>query len=496
MKKNAIRLIACVVLLSLSFNLLSCEHLGKWFSKDQGENGDAVHTCSFIHPKFSSYPTFGIDGAVTWYCDCGKNYEESTSWKESVLFDVENYVTTTFKMRTEEEKDIYKKNIKGYNEHTFYASLEEMFLFDVTRGDLESVTDGKNTIYINKYTGTVYYRDNVTGELTASTGVNGLGEVVGHASGIPSITLFDCDNHCEYLAFNFLDEVRDRLIISKTENSIRAKVFVGTYEAHALIPYAIEAHEFENDILRPLLDYLYHKMCENLGEEFAIDYFNGQRKIGNRANGTVTVSDEYYYNEEDVYADRFLHDTSLRVFFDDVEKIVDTYKRYITINQFDTIDNDIRIKEIKKIITEIEVLFNSYYSYNPSHPKFKPNENTPQKVLEGYSMYTVKNPTYDQLKYGADVIKKYVPNYTFEMILEHEAFCGYEAEHTPSTAIVFELEYILNGDGSFSINLVKDSLLYDDVHYTLAIHSDMYLINNENVEVELGERVFLSDKCD
>ena len=493
MGKILTKLIALTIAATALFTLTSCkkDEKNEFDKNTQNKTEDSkplVHECvldSFVTTK---YPSFGQDGKRVAICECGEIHEESISWKNSILLDL-NILDESAK-----SDDEVKKIVQDYRKAQF-ASAEEMFQYDLNQGYLDCVMNDSYAIYLNRYTGVMYYRNELTDEMLTSNPHNFNNMDIMTSDGWASQVSVDYSAIPDFAAIrNTLHSSRwaserNQIKVSKIENGLRVSYAIGITTNRCLLPVWIEAHEFEKDILRPLLDYFYQKMCEYLGEEYALDYFNGQRKIGNRANGTVTVSDEYYYNEQDVYADRWLHDTSLRVFFGDVEKILDTYKRYITINQFDTIDNAIRIKELKKIITEIEVLFNSYHSYNPSHPKFKPNENTPQKVLEGYAMYTVKYPTYDMMANRAETIKKYCPNYTFEKMFEDEAFCGYEFDCKSSPAFKIDIEYVLNDDGSFSVNLLSDSIVYNDIYFVLREVKLMHDYGNGNIES--GEHIFL-----
>lgn len=367
--------------------------------------------------------------------------------------------------------DEVKAIVQEYRKAKF-SSAEEMFQYDLAKGYLDYVTNISYSIYVNRYTGVLYYRDELTGQMLTSNSYNfnnadqkasaaWASQVSVTYSKVTDTTFEETLHSSEWAS------EKNQIEVSKIENGLRVSYAVGTTASRCLLPVWIEAHEFENDILRPLLDYLYQRMVENIGEEYAIDYFNGQKKTGNKSNGTVTVLDEYYYNEEKVYADRFLHDTSLGEYFDDFDKVVDAYSKYAAINKLDSKEYGPKVQEIKKMKSEIKVLFTSYNTYNPSHPKFTPGLDTPDKVLEGYAMYTVKNPTYDQMANKAKTIKKYCPTYTFEMMYEDEKFCGYEHKYESNPVFRCSLEYTFNDDNSLSVRLPSNSIVFDETQYIL-----------------------------
>ena len=367
--------------------------------------------------------------------------------------------------------DEVKAIVQEYRKAKF-ASAEEMFQYDKSNGYLDCFTNIAYSIYVNRYTGVVYYRDELTGEMLTSNSYNfnnadqkasaaWASQVSVTYSKVTDTTFEETLHSSEWAS------EKNQIKVSKIENGLRVSYAIGTTASRCLLPVWIEAHEFEKDILRPLLDYLYQRMCENIGEEYALDYFNGKKKTGNKSNGTVTESDSYYYNEEDVYADRFLHDTSLGEYFEDFDDVVDAYSKYAAINKLDSKDYGPKVQEIKKIKSEIKVLFTSYNTYNPSHPRFTPGLNTPAKVLEGYSMYTVKNPTYDQMANKAKTVKKYCPDYNFEMMYEDEEFCGYEHKYEPNPVFRCALEYTFNEDNSLSVRLPSNSIVFDETEYIL-----------------------------
>ena len=367
--------------------------------------------------------------------------------------------------------DDVKKIVQEYRKAKF-SSAEEMFQSDLNNKHLDYVTNGVYTIYVNRYTGVVYYRNELTGEMLTSNSYNfnnASEDSAAEWASQVSVTyskVTDTSFEDTYHSSQWASE-RNQMKVSKIENGLRVSYAIGTTASRCLLPVWIEAHEFEQDILRPLLDYLYERMVENIGEEFAIDYFNGQKKVGNKTNGTVTVSDEYYYNEEDVYADRFLHDTSLGEYFSDFDKVVDAYSKYAAINKLNSKEYGPKVSEIKKLKSDIKILFMAYNTYNPSHPRFTPGIDTPDKVLEGYAMYTVKDPTYDMMASKAKTIKKYCTNYTFEMMYEDEAFCGYEHKYESNPVFRCSLEYTFNEDGSLSVRLPSNSIVFDETEYIL-----------------------------
>ena len=64
-----------------------------------------------------------------------------------------------------------------------YASAEAMFQADLAAGRLDYATNGSFSIYVNRYTGVLYYRNNSTGDMLTSNSYNFTG-----AGGVDELT--------------------------------------------------------------------------------------------------------------------------------------------------------------------------------------------------------------------------------------------------------------------------------------------------------------------
>ena len=393
----------------------------------------------------------------------------------SILIPV-NSQAAHYTVVTDEEyksSDEIRGIVQTYRKATF-SSVDEMFEYDKKKGYLDYVTNAAYSIYVNRYTGVMYYRDELTGKMLTSNSYNfGNADIKSSSpwasqvsvtySKVTDTTFEDTLHSSEWAA------ERGQIKVTTIENGLRVNYAVGTTASRCLLPVWIEAHEFEEDILRPIFEYLYEKMCENLGEKYALNYFEGTRKTygavkgGNPNNKVFQELDEVYYNEKSVYEDRYLHDTSLRVFWKDMGEMLSAYeasKGNKTVKSPEAV-------EIQNLQNEIEILFTAYQTYNPTHPKFKAGDNTPQKVLDGYSLYVIQKPTYDQMADKAKTVKKYCPDYTFEDMYEDEEFCGYEHQFESNPIFRCAIEYTFNEDNSLSVRLPANSIIFDETEYIL-----------------------------
>ena len=337
-----------------------------------------------------------------------------------------------------------------------YTSAEEMFQAELALGYLDSSTNGVFTIYVNRYTGVLYYRNNTTGEMLTSNSYNfaGAGGAVDELSSQVAVsysTISDTENSMVRYSSTWAAKY-NQITVSKIDNGLRVSYAIGDTATRCLLPVVIEAHEFEKDILAPMFELLYEMAKETFGERYAIDYF-----------------DEKYYDEEDVFAERFLHQTSFRKFKSDFERKVSEYESYVKANNQNKIPTEERLKinAVVAVYDAIDVVYNSYQPYNPTHEKFEFTDNTPEICSEGYSVYKVKDTDYAQMAVKAKLVKKYCSNYTFEMMYEDEKFCGYEHVYESKPVFRCSLEYTFNEDSSLSVRLPANSIVFDETEYIL-----------------------------
>lgn len=278
-----------------------------------------------------------------------------------------------------------------------YTSLEEMFQADLALDRLDYATNGAYSIYVNRYTGVLYYRNNKTGEMLSSNsynfkGAGGVDELTSQVS-VSYATISNTENNNTLYSSTWAAKY-NQISVSKIDNGLRVSYAIGDTANRCLLPVIIEASEFENDILRPMFETLYQAMKEELGEKYAINYFDESGK---------------YYNEETVKGERFLHTMSIRRFSQDFENKMGDYKYYM--QGIGAYNEEVRLKvtKVEDIMNAINIVFNSYNPHNPSYSKFEYDPNTtPEITLQGYAVYEVKNANYSQMAVRAKIGRAHV----------------------------------------------------------------------------------------
>ena len=357
------------------------------------------------------------------------------------------------RLTTEEAKKI----VEEYQKASF-SSAEELFQSDLEKGRLDYSTNGNYTIYVNRYTGVMYYRNNLTGEMLTSNSYNFEG-AAGAADELTSQIMINyaiaasSDTPTQPMYSSTWAAKFNQITVTKIDNGLKVSYAIGDTATRCLLPVVIEVSEFENDILRPMFETLYNMMLEELGEEYAINYFDESGK---------------YYNQESIKNASLLHTESIRKYSNDFSTKITAYQQYMASNNLMSADVQKRINKIDTLMNSINTLFYTYQPYNPTSKTFKYTENvTPAITLKGYSVYAVKDTTYSQMAVKAKIIQNYCPEYTFDMMYEDELYCEYEHQYEAKPVFRCSLEYTFNEDGTLSVRLPSNSIVFDETEYIL-----------------------------
>lgn len=343
--------------------------------------------------------------------------------------------------------------VTGAVETVQFADAYERLEYDLAQGHLDKATNGKFTIYVNRYTGVMYYQNNATGEMLTSNPFNfpadkGKTEDLFSQVKLRYSTVSDTEPDTKYSSVDAAS--RNQITVTPINGGLRVSYTMGNTATRELYPSVIDVDSFEERILRPAMEILYAKLSALIGED-AVDFY----------------FDSSYYNKDEIRANMLLHFDSLN-----------SYKKYISNicsdiedGEYDGIDpSDDTVTEINKFNEDIFQFFMTYGAINPSTSTEEEiaNNSNIAAVLEGRSVY-LTNIKDDITMFAkpANILKKISPNYTFEMLYEDEEACGYKVERTYAPVFRLALEYTINDDGTLSVRLPSNSIVFDETRYIL-----------------------------
>ncbi len=379
---------------------------------------------------------------------------------------------------TEEQLKIYLENTdksKGELSESYlnynFSTAEEMLSYELTKGYLycTNSADGAYSLYINKYTGFVYYVNNITGQIITSNPINpgylskngaisvqkSLREEI--MSQI-SITFHESANTQLVTTFNSYTDaaLRGQISVTAISGGLRVNYSLGDTTARFLLPGNITVERFMEAIFMP--------MAERY-EEMLIEYCSEARPEENFS---------FFENEDYIPTDDYgyLNTSMLPAREGYVYYLAQTQKIYSKVLSMGSSE----YRKLDDLRNDIIQLFQYYVLKAPEKASGTALENMYKDypiTKEGVAIYTFVAGTDDEntknnLKnYVSKIIKTNCQDYTYAMMYQDEAECLYEDDSTQKPVFRCALEYTLNDDGTLSVRLPANSITYDDTVYTL-----------------------------
>ena len=339
-----------------------------------------------------------------------------------------------------------------------YNTAEEMLAAELERGYLDYVTtaNGLYTMYVNRYTGFLFYRNNYTGQILTSNPVNPYYNENKEADAIMSQIYIKFKNASDNKpdSYNSIKWAAryGQISVTSISNGLRVNYTLGDTATRFLLPGQITADKFEERILNVII-----RNYEALIAELCPD----QKPM-------TFLLDEEGNRKEDSYEYGYISNAALRNFVTRAQNRVDR-------SNADAED----IKNFKEFSTALTKIAESYTIQNPA--EFIGQDVYAAMLEEMYAKYPVTQSKgiaiysckYDHLSPSAkkreiaNLIKAYCPEYTMQMMYEDEAECEYSPEIEQKPVIRCALEYTFNDDGSLSVRLPASSISFDETLYTL-----------------------------
>ncbi len=405
--------------------------------------------------------------------------------KASAAYTPSSNLTAGNELENESAVEKYLEAYLSQNENSAAEYLQKQ----IAEGYLYSVnsSDNKYTVYVNKYTGFFFYKNNVTGQILTSNPINpGYGTVDEFSrqelmSQI-SISFFESSNSSVSYNYNSYRwaALRSQVYVNHIAGGLRVNYTLGDTTERFLLPGYISAVDFETDILIPILEQYKELAIEHLGEycedeDISLDklsFFNNgdfepYEDYGSAEYGAIRKNS---IREYDKYLKRILSDSKLPIthpgrkaletISKDLNTLVEAYNlkapsRYII---------DIANKGADKAQSQVKTLEKMYKDY----PVTKPKTNAPDDY--GMAIYVCGVGADDHVnkrRYSA-IITKYIPTYTYAMMFEDEAECGYKDQSKVKPVFKCALEYTFSEDGSLSVRLPANSISFDETVFTLS----------------------------
>ena len=363
--------------------------------------------------------------------------------------------STSDKQAAELSADAVKKVVSESLKYNF-DSAEEMLIYELEKGYLVHVDSENNlyTMYVNRYTGTLYYVNNMTGEILTSNPYN-----VGYAplttgntqllmSQI-SVSFFETANSTATYDYNSTEwaALYNQISVTSISGGFRVSYTLGDTSTRFLLPGMITAERFEEYLLIPMI-----QAYENILTEALADKKPGK-------NFKFFDNDAYTSYEYGCVSSR-----ALTYYY-----LPNTQSEYM----FALPSSSAEYKALEALNIAINRFLTAYSCQNPTKYADNPGmleymQSTYPKTQDGTAIY-VLNPelvTADKKTFSG-YITKYCPDYSFSMMYEDEADCGYVDNSKKNPVVKCALEYTFDNDGSLMVRLPANSIVFDETVYTL-----------------------------
>lgn len=370
-------------------------------------------------------------------------------------------------------KDTVKKIVEAAYKYE-YETAEEMLDYELSEGYLDSVAyrdaDGSllYTLYVNRYTGVIYYKNEKTGQILTSNPTD-IGAVTKgktdenktamqlYSQLIISYSEIATSTSREYNSTRDA-AVRAQISVNAIKNGLRVNYILGNTASRYLLPGMLKAEAFEEKILVPIIE-KYEELLESYCREAYPDadftFLDGYtlksgKELEIRTNG--------YIDTEAALQD-YLMDTQR--YFKNVPngKVVQS------------LNTSLRAFVIKYALQNPQVYIDQLNDDNPRNDKIA------QTMLDdmykrypitkdGIAVYVFDNTvTSGNRANFAKTISTYCPSYSFSDMYSDERDVGYVAEVEQNAIFRVALEYSFADDGSLLVRLPANSITYDSTLY-------------------------------
>ncbi len=373
-------------------------------------------------------------------------------------------VSTESTYTKEQIKEIVRESYK----YTF-NNAAEMLEYELSLGYLDYVHSSGNkfSIYVNRYNGNVYYVNNVTGEILTSNPYN-IGthtksesvqrELMSQVNINFFVTANSSDNPT-YTSSQWAAEY-GQISVNAIKNGLRVNYTLGDTTTRFLVPGQITAEKFENNILKPMLKYYEDMLEEHLREQnpdAVYDFFALDK-----------------WGRYDTYVNGCINADALDEYLDDTKPSVNAIP-----------DNQSLVMSIRKVNESIQNFYDNYSLKNPEGQRDSIVQGWAEfypLTAEGIAVYDYKFPgKVEYQRVDSTTLRLYAPEYSFNDMYNDEAECKYVYETVEKPVFRLSLEYSFNTDGSLSVRLPANSIVFDETKYTFKTVTPLPYFGSGNV---------------
>ena len=377
-----------------------------------------------------------------------------------------------------------KEIVKDSYTYTF-NSAQEMLDYELSMGYLDYVHSAKDmySLYVNRYTGAIYYKNNSTGEILLSNPYN-IGSHTQSESvqrdlmsqvNVQFFYTAESSKNPTYTSSQWAAEY-GQISVNAIKNGLRVNYTLGNTATRYLVPGRITAAAFEAHILNPMLAAYQARLEELLGETYPDKNFD--------------FYSETKYGRYEVTVAGCVNLDAVKKYLEDTQSLITKLP-----------GNSPEETSLLNLSKNLYNLFDHYVLRNPEGKsqtvidawiKEWEKEGGHNLLKEGIAVYAYKFPgKVKEQRADSAVIRQILPDYTFNEMYADEAECEYSYGAKEEPVFRLALEYTFNDDGSLSVRLPANSIVFDETKYTFQTISPLPYFGSGDVN-EYGY-IFLPD---
>ena len=361
------------------------------------------------------------------------------------------------------------KEITGAYKTYNFSSAKEMLDYELNPdGDastsdsyLDYVKYGNYSVYVNRYTGFMYYVNELTGQILTSNPID-----PGYRNDIDISILSQLEieffkttdaSMDSYTNFQWLEIGSFITVSNYGDNGIAVEYTLGPAESAYIAPSVMLYDTADEYIMRPAFNKVAELMqskCGDFDQVFA------------SSKGLKITS--YNTTEQEIYRDDGLYN------FFYVSDTLNAYRSYAK-EKIGTTDSA-SYKEIETFIDNINAGIFSQYAYSivtPEDAKYVTIYNEKVTALqEGHNIIIMNGVINDAVE-GAllrkieKAIKAIAPDYTLEMAEEHENACGFKATSAEEGSFKISLCYTIADNGDLVVEVPSNLITFNEVNFAI-----------------------------
>ena len=372
-----------------------------------------------------------------------------------------------------------KQICKSYLEYNF-TTAAEMLLYEAELGYLDYIKQGDFAVFVNRYTGFMYYVNSKTGQILTSNPIDPAykskegGSVVSLGNDTMSQLIIEYFSLSDTKVYTY-DSLRwimegSLLSVSEYDGGIAVEYTLGNAKSSFIAPSVI-LYETANEVL-------YHPMFERLANLLQAKCGDFDSSVASQAGLSAVKSGNYNVLDNDVYRSNTDVYSGYKV-----NPILEEYKSY-AMKKLGSQSAD--YLEIAEFIAAIQTIFSNYDIIIPSSSTPTTLKERIGAVAEGHTVILLDgadtgDTTLAVCRQVEKALRLTCPEYSMDDLMTHEKECGFASATVSVPAFKITLVYSLD-KGDLVVSIPMNLITFDETEYAIQSITPLKMFGAGNMD--------------